>query len=70
MELGFAAVVVGVVVTSLLVAHRRARLDRDVIDEEGHGAAARRGAESEARMAKATATHVDNRNNAGGGSAV
>lgn len=70
MELGFAAVVVGIVALSLAVARRRARLDRSVIDEEGHGAAARRGADSEARMAKATAVYVDNRSNAGGAGGV
>ncbi|TDL46053.1 hypothetical protein [Microbacterium oleivorans] len=70
MEFGFAAVVVGIVAASLFIARRRARLDRGVTDEEGHGAAARRSADSEARMAKATATYVDNRNNAGGAGGV
>lgn len=70
MELGFAAVVVAIVALSLVVARRRARLDRSVTDEEDHGAAARRGADSEARMARATAVYVDSRSNAGGAGGI
>ncbi|AZS45111.1 MULTISPECIES: hypothetical protein [Microbacterium] len=70
MEYGFAAVVVGIIAASLFIANRRARRDRSVTDEEGRGAAARRAIDSEARMAKATATYVDNRSNAGGAGGI
>ena len=66
MEIGFAAAVIAVIVTSLVVASRRARRDRAVDDAEGPGAAARRQAESEACLAKGTAVYVDGRHNAGG----
>ncbi len=66
MEIGFAVAVAAVIATSLFVAARRSRRDRAVVDAEGPGAAARREAESQARLAKGTAVHVDGRHNAGG----